>query len=196
MRESFVFYRSFREAIKDIPVEEQLKAYNTILDYAFDGKEPTETGISSAVFKLVKPQIDANNKRYENGKKGGRPKTKTKPNNNQNITELIPNVNVNVNDNVNVNKKISRFAPPSLEEVRAYCLERNNSVDPEAFIDFYSSKGWKVGNQSMKDWKAAVRTWEKREKDKPKDKIHFENERNYDIVSIEKKLLAKNGLYG
>lgn len=64
-------------------------------------------------------------------------------------------------------KKKSRFAPPSVDEVRAYCLERNNSVDPEAFVDFYESKGWKVGSNPMKDWKAAVRTWEKREQAMP-----------------------------
>ena len=56
-----------------------------------------------------------------------------------------------------------RFSPPSLDEVQAYCKERKNNVDPERFIDFYASKGWKVGNTGMKDWKAAVRTWEKRE---------------------------------
>lgn len=56
-----------------------------------------------------------------------------------------------------------RFAPPTLSEVSDYCKERKNSVDPERFVDFYSAKGWKVGNQPMKDWKAAVRTWERRE---------------------------------
>lgn len=59
-----------------------------------------------------------------------------------------------------------RFAPPSIEEVRAYCLERRNGVDPQTFVDFYASKGWKVGREPMKDWRAAVRTWEKRE-DRP-----------------------------
>ena len=59
------------------------------------------------------------------------------------------------------------FVPPSLDEVRAYCLERGNGVDPEKFHDFYTSKGWKVGNQSMKDWKAAVRTWEREDRAKP-----------------------------
>ena len=54
-----------------------------------------------------------------------------------------------------------RFTPPTLDEVRAYCQERNNSVDPERFIDFYQSKGWTVGKSPMKDWKAAVRNWEK-----------------------------------
>ena len=55
----------------------------------------------------------------------------------------------------------SRFTPPSLDEVRAYCEERGNNVDPERFIDFYESKGWMIGKNKMKDWKAAVRTWEK-----------------------------------
>ena len=59
--------------------------------------------------------------------------------------------------------KRKRFTPPTIDEVSSYCKERNNSVDPERFIDFYASKGWKVGNQPMKDWKAAVRTWEKRD---------------------------------
>jgi hypothetical protein len=52
--------------------------------------------------------------------------------------------------------------PPSLEEVTAYCNERHNNVDPQQFIDFYESKGWYVGKTKMKDWKACVRTWEKR----------------------------------
>lgn len=56
-----------------------------------------------------------------------------------------------------------RFSPPSAAEVREYCLERENAVDAESFVDFYAAKGWKVGNAPMKDWKAAVRTWEKRE---------------------------------
>lgn len=60
-------------------------------------------------------------------------------------------------------KKRKRFTPPTVDEVRAYCLERNNSIDPEAFTAFYASKGWKVGNSQMKDWKQAIITWEKRE---------------------------------
>jgi len=56
-----------------------------------------------------------------------------------------------------------RFTPPTVGEVAEYCMERGNGVDAEQFVDFYSSKGWKVGSQPMKDWKAAVRTWEKRD---------------------------------
>lgn len=54
-----------------------------------------------------------------------------------------------------------KFKKPSVEEVKAYCQERKNKVDPERFVDYYTAKGWKIGKQPMKDWKAAVRTWEK-----------------------------------
>ena len=101
-------------------------------------------------------------------------------------------VNVNVNDNVNDKK---RFTPPTLDEVKEYCRERNNNVDPERFIDFYASKGWKVGNQPMKDWKACVRTWEKRDRasppEKKKDKVHFDLERKYDYDELEAKLFKR-----
>ena len=53
-----------------------------------------------------------------------------------------------------------RFVPPTVEEVAAYCRERQNGIDPEAFVDFYTGKGWLVGKSPMKDWRAAVRTWE------------------------------------
>lgn len=59
------------------------------------------------------------------------------------------------------------FSKPTLEQVRDYCVERKNTLNPQAFVDFYDSKGWKVGNQAMKDWKAAVRTWETRHKAGP-----------------------------
>ena len=64
----------------------------------------------------------------------------------------------------------SKFTRPTLEEVKAYCIERKNSVDAEQFMNYYESNGWKVGKNAMKDWKAAVRTWEKNhQQDKPKE---------------------------
>lgn len=75
------------------------------------------------------------------------------------------NIDNNIDNNIiKEKKKKEKFKPPTIDEVRAYCNERNNGIDPESFIDFYASKGWKVGNQSMKDWKACVRTWERRNK--------------------------------
>jgi len=58
-------------------------------------------------------------------------------------------------------KKRKRFTPPSIQEVIDYCNERSNNVDAERFIDYYQSKGWMIGKNKMKDWKASVRTWEK-----------------------------------
>ena len=67
-------------------------------------------------------------------------------------------------------KGSTKFQKPSLEDVRAYCISRGNNVDPEQFCNFYESNGWKVGKNPMKDWRAAVRTWEKREKEVPQRK--------------------------
>lgn len=78
--------------------------------------------------------------------------------------EPIRNTNIDRSTNIerNTKKKEGRnFIPPDVEEVRAYCLERNNQINPETFVDFYTAKGWMVGKNKMKDWKAAVRTWEK-----------------------------------
>jgi hypothetical protein len=62
-------------------------------------------------------------------------------------------------------KKVIRFKEPTLEEVSDYCRkERKNTIDAQNFIDFYTSKGWKVGNTKMKDWQASVRTWENNDK--------------------------------
>ena len=60
--------------------------------------------------------------------------------------------------------KSSRFVPPTVKEVREYCLERGNNVDAQCFVDFYSSKGWYIGKSKMRDWKASVRTWERKER--------------------------------
>lgn len=67
------------------------------------------------------------------------------------------------------NSYMGRFTPPTLQEVQVYCMSRHNNVDPEKFIDFYAAKGWMIGKNKMKDWKAAVRTWEKGEKEVKKD---------------------------
>ncbi len=87
------------------------------------------------------------------------------PNTNLINTNLI---NTNLNNNYSIGQspethKTTRFTPPTVDEIRQYCIERKNNVDPERFFDYYQSNGWKVGKSAMKDWKAAVRTWERRE---------------------------------
>lgn len=84
--------------------------------------------------------------------------------------KLTDNTNTKVYNNINLtdsNKK-AFFKKPKLDDVLNYCKERNNNIDAEAFIDFYESKGWQIGKEIMKSWKACVRTWEKREAKKPK----------------------------
>ena len=174
-RDSMVFYRSFAEGIADLDEKDQLEAFWNIVRYALDGIEPESAGPARGVFRMARPQIDANNVRYQNGTKGGRPRTKAEPNNNQTKTKAEPNNNLaktkpkpneNVNDNENVLKentlkgvKEKRFAPPTLENVMGYCQEMGYSIDAQRFIDFYEAKGWYIGKNKMKDWRAAVRNW-------------------------------------
>lgn len=215
MRDSFVFYRSFADAIAGLPPEEYKKVMQAIIGYALDGTEPTAGGIEYTVFCLVKPQIDANNKRYENGKKGGRPITKQEPSNNQDVTKKKPsnkqdvtnpqpNVYVNVNDNdikkkdTNVSKeKASHFKPPSVTEVENYCREKEYRIDCERFVDFYRSKDWMVGKNKMKDWRAAVRNWARGNRleltAKPAQGTKFNNftGRGYDMYDLEKQFVEK-----
>lgn len=187
-KDSFVFYRSFYDAAKNIPKDSQLELYSALFEYAFNGEEPEfSDGIAKAMFVLIKPNIDSANARYqanyENGKKGGRPKakpkenpnrSKRKPNRNPDKTEAKakPNLNVdvdedvdvNVNEDVDVDKntpKRGRFGPPTLEEIKAYCAQRKNSVDPEKFYDYFTASNWydSKGNK-VKSWKQKIITWE------------------------------------
>jgi len=75
-------------------------------------------------------------------------------------------------------KTKARFQKPTVEEVRAYCTERQNGVDAQRFFDYYESNGWKVGKNNMKDWKASVRTWERRESAGPKKKEELPYQEN------------------
>lgn len=76
------------------------------------------------------------------------------------------------------------FIPPTVEEVRAYCMERGNNVDPEGFVDFYDSKGWMIGKNKMKDWKSAVRTWERSEGRKKGGAVRVAAQRKGDLDDI------------
>lgn len=90
-------------------------------------------------------------------------------------------------------EKRSRFSPPSVEDVTAYCRERKNGVDPQKFIDFYTAKGWMIGPNPMKDWKAAVRTWEQRDRNPSQAPIKTVSaqrytQREYDEDDLEERL--------
>lgn len=200
MRESVVFYRSFYEAIRRLPAEQFKASALAILEYGLDGKEPETDGIERTVFCMAKPQIDANNRRYENGTKGGRPKTKTnltETKDNRDETKAEAKEKEKVKENVKDKDNNKIFIPPSVDDVRAYCTERGNNVDPQSFVDFYESKGWMIGKNKMKDWKAAVRTWERSETKTrqgetaklAKDNNNFER-RKYDFDALERGLMG------
>lgn len=122
-RGSFIFYRSFYEALKHLDKETKADCYDAIMQYALDGIEPDVEGAVKTIFILIKPQIDANNRRYANGCKGGRPsenqnkteeepnenlkETKEEPNDNQSVTSQEPNENENENENVNENVNVN-----------------------------------------------------------------------------------------
>lgn len=186
-KNSFIFYRSFSECLKSLPDKERLILYDSIIDYALDEIEPNLDGCLKGMFALIKPQLDANIRRWKNGCKGGAPvgnQNATK--NNQETTKeqpkttnVQPNHNVNVNDNVNVNvndnenkkediKEKRVFQTPTLSEIKDYILEKHYQVDAERFFDFYSSKGWMIGKNKMKDWRASVRTWARSDRQQPK----------------------------
>lgn len=77
----------------------------------------------------------------------------------------------------------SRFVKPTVDEIKAYCVTRNNSINPERFFDYYEANGWKVGKNPMKDWKACVRTWENREQtEAPKKKKEQYTDEEYEAM--------------
>ena len=90
--------------------------------------------------------------------------------------KFIDNTTINNTNLTDSNKK--RFKKPSLDEVKNYCIERNNNIDAQSFIDFYESKGWQIGKETMKSWEACVRTWEGRDKNKPKTMSKIDSQIN------------------
>lgn len=175
---SITMFESFYLAGQDMSVEDRVKFYEAIMEYGFYGREPELEGMINTVFKAIRPVLDRSKDARINGKKGGRPK-KTE-NDEKEVKRVVLTTleterkgkerngkDTDTEKDTEKERKrsgeSSRFAPPSLDDVTAYCTERGNNIDPQRFIDYYQSNGWKVGKNPMKDWKAAVRTWEKRD---------------------------------
>jgi hypothetical protein len=129
-RNSFVFYRSFKDSLKDLSNEDKLIMYEAICDYSLDKKEPQLTGFPSALFTLIRPNLDANLKRWQNGLKGGAPignrnnryskgTSKVQPNNKQSTTKIQTNKDVDKDYNVDVDNKenISKKDELSLSDI-------------------------------------------------------------------------------
>lgn len=197
MKESFVFYRSFYEAILELETaEEKLELYEALCEFNFENKKPKfKNKHTEAMFKLIQPLIDSAFRRYqasvENGKRGGNPNFKKgQPNpyyQNKKITQdnLNENDNVNVNDNVNDNESereskerdsVLSSTPsltPTLSELRSYCYENDMSgFDYDNFYNYYEANGWINKNGTpIKNWKAKVNYWYKKDLETGKIKI-------------------------
>lgn len=178
---------------------ERGRLFTAMLEYAGQGKEPDFRGNEKYLWSVAKKNIDkmaekeekTAKKRSEAGKKGSNKRWQMIANDSNCHLERFPPLNppsslspVPPIPSPPYNPPSSkekgriapkRFTPPSVEEVKAYCLERKNGLDAQSFVDFYESKGWKVGKEPMKDWKAAVRTWENRRKwETPKKETSFD----------------------
>lgn len=178
-REYIPLFLDFNDSTQDLTYEECGRLVRSIVDYA-NGKEYESrlTGAEKIAFRFLKGAIDRNQaisevraKAGASKKKSEQKETNTSKNeqteaNSTNKKLITKNKNENKN-NIAPEVASTRFQKPNVEEVRAYIVERNNGLtaqDAETFVDFYEAKGWKIGNQPMKDWKAAVRTWENKRK--------------------------------
>ena len=187
--DAFLFYRSYRESLNGMTQKDQLATLLAIIDYALYGVEPDLKGkMPAAIFTVVRPNIDANNAKRKAGKKGGRPKKETTG---FSEDETIGFPKGESNEGCIMKDEGQRewaaepptrlrFVPPTLEEVTAYVRERSSRVDPQAFIDFYAAKGWMVGKNKMKDWKAACRSaeswdrWDRKPTTSDRDRVKTE----------------------
>ena len=180
-KKSFVMYESWGTAIEKMSNEQAGELIKAIYAYQKDPDAAPKDPALAFVFELIKQQLDADSQRYkeacaarsEAGKKGGRPKANASDKK-QMVSEeskkskcfsekakKADNDNEYDNDlkeNTLEGVKEKRFAPPTLQEVKDYCLKMGYThVDAERFIDYYTSNGWMVGKNRMKDWKAAAR---------------------------------------
>ncbi len=195
-REYFNAYHSYLEAIELLNDAERGRLFTACLVYSMTGEASELRGNERFVFAGMKSQIDRDCRQYENrcetnrknGALGGQTRVseryQTLPNASERFrmppkekekakekakTKEKEKMKEKEKDNGDSADKPRRFTKPTVEDIREYCRERRNNVDPQRFFDFYEAKGWRVGNQPMKDWQAAVRTWEGRETAKPPD---------------------------
>ena len=185
----YLFNHDWRNAFLDYSPEERCAIYEAIMDYAHDGTVPSDRFLK-AVTANARIIIDRNKDKYqerceknrENARKRWERSMQShaidaKHAYNDNDSDITPSTDVSgvigekkEKPSIEGKKKPAsekRFVKPTPEEVQAYCDERGNGYSGQAFCDFYESKGWKIGTSSMKDWRAAVRTWERRDGFKP-----------------------------
>ena len=192
-KSSFVLYHDIRAPLELLSDEDRGKLFLALLDYSEYGVTPAFNGALQMAFAFIRAALDRDadaweakrEKRREAGSMGGKQRAANQASATfaskmqaREASQAVPvpvpvpaPVIVPVPGNVPVNEssadkppRAQRFTPPSVEEVKAYCLERKNNVDAQRFVDFYTANGWTQGRgKTIKDWRAAVRTWERGE---------------------------------
>jgi len=170
-RKSYITHLDSLDILDKLSDEQAGKLFKAIKFYQKTKKTPDLDLMLDLVFTPFLNQFIRDDENYEKtcearrvaGGKGGKQKVANASKSKQNVANLADSDSKSDSDSDSKNKKDSKnknFTPPTLEEVKNYCQERKNSVNPEKWISHYQSNGWKVGKNQMKDWKAAVRTWE------------------------------------
>lgn len=189
-RKQFTWYRSYYDALKELPAEEFRAIVLAVCAYALDGEEPELSGVARSIFTLIRPTLEVGRSRAENRSRAEQTsisaeQTDNRPEQTKNKAEQTQNKRKQTDNKPEQTRKEKekekerekesendsycsppppsgpkRFVPPTLAEVQSYVAERQSPVDPQGFIDFYASKGWMVGKTPMKDWKAACRNAE------------------------------------
>ena len=166
-------WTNFREVISSLTDAEIGRLFLAMLDYVETGEEPQEfTGNERFLWAAAKRDIDMTNAKQEilrqNGLKGGRPKSKENQSEPDESKENQTEPDESLKEKKRKEKKGNennngRFIPPTIEQVTEYCRENRISIPVTRWFNYYTANGWKVGKNPMKDWKAAVRTWERNE---------------------------------
>ena len=174
-RDSIVVYRSFYEAAKALTDKEELELYRAIFEFGLDHKNAEMGPMAAAMFKLIKPQLEANYKKWQNGMRGGRPKqeeSKDKPKDNQKETKPQPNENVNVNDNDNANVFIGlQLNDKSLFPIFDDDLDKWRDLYPAVNVEqeLRNMVGWIDGNPTKRKTKSGIKkfinSWLSKEQD-------------------------------
>lgn len=171
----FIHQKPIIDSVPDEVVGQAIKA---AFHYFATKEEPQLDVLPMVVYSSFKPYIEESFADYErdvrNGHKGGRPqKPPVTPGKGWLPSRTQAEAETEAEAEAETEKEAvskadkpptrSRFSPPSVDEVKSYCTEKGYSVDPQRFVDYYTSNGWRVGKNPMKDWKAAVRNWNGKE---------------------------------
>ena len=160
-RDSFIFYRSFFESTKPLKKNEKAELFDAICSYALDQKESELKPMPKAMFTLIQPQLDANYKKYLNGKKPKQNKSEPEANDKQTGSKTEGNVNGNVNDNDNVNPNVNDNIPTEAVFI-AYAIEQVKDIKTEAVRLKYRAwveSDWHTGGDKpkpIKNWKTTL----------------------------------------